>query len=69
MTIKVRNVENLIQKDFNGNTAKFCRELNLGYTTVWRVLNGTSTGVKKFIPALIHYCKKSKRDISKYIEF
>lgn len=69
MEIKSRAVFVLIQKQFSGNMADFCRALGLSYTTLWRVLNKHSSGVSKFIPALSGYCKANNLKLSDYVKF
>ena len=67
MDLDINKVHNLISADFNGNISNFCRELNLDYSGVWKVLNGKSTGSTKFIPALFQYCKQRNVEFDKFV--
>lgn len=67
MQANVKNIERLVQKNFNGNRAQFAKALGVERSQVSMLLNHGNAVGAKFYGALIYYCEANNLNFKDYI--
>lgn len=67
MKANVKEIENLIKENFNGNKSAFAKIIGVDRTQVSKIIHtGTGAGAQ-FFGGLMAYCKNTNLDFCKYI--
>jgi hypothetical protein len=66
MKLNTKELNKLIDNNFDGNIAKFARNIGLNRSTTFKAIHNKSAG-SKFAGHLIAFCDKNQLDFREYI--